>query len=567
MSCDKSFFKTMVTLTRKQDVVMKCCIDGHNTFIHGPGGTGKSVLIRELYAKLKKIGKPVAITTPTGAAAVNLGIFATTIHSILGTGTPKKEDFPSFLNALLKNKKALEYLAGLSVLVVDEISFVSGRFLIILHLLFCVAKQCFDKPFGGLQLILLGDFFQLPPVVITKEDRWGYFMCFRVFKKIGFYPVRFDLTEVLRQEDPLFIKALGSWRLGVNPFEFRGLLKACEKRKDPNPRIPPVTICLSNAEAKRVNDIQLNEEPDEGDTKQVLCRSYSFVAMNKTVVLPKSAKRKYSKSISVIVEAPDSVRRAHLQSKKNILRVGHMDEEMYIRAGEYIMFRADLCSKVKNRTRGCIVGFVSSSVVLQGTNVSTISAEGFKKHRLNLDEEDCEIAPDHFHDSLNKITAVRPLPVVKLTDGTLVVVGFYNFELSLPTLGHFVCYVRMPFVPAWAITFNCAQGLTLDKVSFTVRDKTLPPGYLYVLVSRLRSLRGLFINGSTDKLRFWADKEVRACFGVLTHVYSGKEWEGPDMHHTIAKLSYEKWFALAMKTKLSDEKLHTKRKLHQLNTF
>ena len=138
--------------------------DKQSVFFTGSAGTGKSVLMREIISVLKKTYRRepdrVAVTASTGLAACNVG--GVTLHSFAGIGLGK-EDVEELVKKIKRNTKAKQRWMRTKVLVIDEISMVDGA---LFDKLEAIARAIRNngRPFGGLQLVLTGDFFQLPPV-------------------------------------------------------------------------------------------------------------------------------------------------------------------------------------------------------------------------------------------------------------------------------------------------------------------------------------------------------------------------------------------------------------------
>lgn len=146
---------------------------GHNVYLTGSAGTGKTYLLNEYIEYLRVREVPVAITASTGIAATHIG--GQTIHSWSGIGisdvVTKKE-----LDRIAKNKQTVSRLVKTKVLIIDEISMLSGKVLTgISDILKHFRKS--SEPFGGLQVILSGDFFQLPPVSrepMTNREKFAF---------------------------------------------------------------------------------------------------------------------------------------------------------------------------------------------------------------------------------------------------------------------------------------------------------------------------------------------------------------------------------------------------------
>lgn len=156
-------------LSPEQEQAFDAICSGQNVFITGPAGTGKSLVLGRAVAALRAAGKAVQVTAPTGVAAELVG--GTTIHAMCGFGVPKTvADFNKML--FTDTKERLQHACD--VLVIDEVSMLSGELLDrideLLRRLRTLAGQP-SRPFGGVQLVLLGDFYQLSPIVERREGR------------------------------------------------------------------------------------------------------------------------------------------------------------------------------------------------------------------------------------------------------------------------------------------------------------------------------------------------------------------------------------------------------------
>lgn len=168
-------------LNHRQQDAKELILSGESIFVTGAGGTGKTVLLRDVCEELERRGKIVAVTASTGIAA--LAIEGTTLHAALGCGVAHlTTDFTRKPSTLDKKR-----LQALDVLVVDEISMVSGEFLDRSDERLREIRGAPDVPFGGVQLLAIGDFLQLPPVsgVSAREkSRKGF--CPALFLNRGY---------------------------------------------------------------------------------------------------------------------------------------------------------------------------------------------------------------------------------------------------------------------------------------------------------------------------------------------------------------------------------------------
>jgi ATP-dependent DNA helicase PIF1 len=199
-------------LSEEQRGILKAVVEeGKSVFFTGSAGTGKSVLMKQIIAKLrdKYVREPdrVAVTASTGLAACHIeGI---TLHSFAGAGLAK-EPAPELVKKVRRNAKTKSRWQRTKVLIIDEISMVDGDLYDKLeHIARAIRNN--GRPFGGIQLVITGDFFQLPPVPEKGKSA-----------KFAFDAATWNttiehtilLTHVFRQKDPTFANMLNEIRLG-----------------------------------------------------------------------------------------------------------------------------------------------------------------------------------------------------------------------------------------------------------------------------------------------------------------------------------------------------------------
>ncbi len=140
---------------------------GGNVFLTGPAGSGKTFLLRKFITHLKNKKKSVSVTATTGLAATHLN--GRTIHSWAGIGI-QTEITANLIEKILSKKTLANDIRTTDVLIIDEISMLHDYRLDMVDQVCQVVKNEMDKPFGGLQVVLSGDFFQLPPVGRAGEE-------------------------------------------------------------------------------------------------------------------------------------------------------------------------------------------------------------------------------------------------------------------------------------------------------------------------------------------------------------------------------------------------------------
>ena len=168
---------------------------GHTTFLTGAAGAGKSYVLREYLSYLRAHKVPYAVTASTGIASTHIG--GQTIHSWSGLGI-RDSLSPYDVDALLEKQPLWKKWTSVSVLVIDEVSMLSAQFLDMLDSLGKAMRRN-ELPFGGLQVIFSGDFFQLPPISKRGESIALYAYHAKAWKESK--PVICYLTEQHRQED------------------------------------------------------------------------------------------------------------------------------------------------------------------------------------------------------------------------------------------------------------------------------------------------------------------------------------------------------------------------------
>lgn len=193
--------QSAISLSNEQEVVKELVSEkGKSVFFTGPAGTGKSVLMRAIIAQLKKkhARDPdrLAVTASTGLAACNIG--GMTLHSFSGIGLGK-DDVATLVKKIRRNPKAKNRWLRTKTLVIDEISMVDGDLFDKLSQIGRTLRNN-GRPWGGIQLVITGDFFQLPPVPDnnTRDTKFAF--------EAATWDTSIDhtigLTEVFRQKDP-----------------------------------------------------------------------------------------------------------------------------------------------------------------------------------------------------------------------------------------------------------------------------------------------------------------------------------------------------------------------------
>lgn len=205
-----------ITLSDKQTQALEMFKNGENVLVIGSAGTGKSRLIQEMRYVTEKTGnKRIAVCATTGIAAYNIG--GVTINSYMGIGTGE-HDVETLISRVERKRGMRERIRLTDIMIIDEISMMSGELFEKINAV-CQALRRSTRPFGGMQVVLVGDFYQLTPVfkrnttLYATEDTRLLFES-ETFTKYFSPSNTVLLTSNYRQADPVFVELLMRVRKG-----------------------------------------------------------------------------------------------------------------------------------------------------------------------------------------------------------------------------------------------------------------------------------------------------------------------------------------------------------------
>lgn len=270
------------------------CDTDENIFLTGKAGSGKTTFLKYIQTQTKKRS---AIVAPTGIAAINAG--GETIHSFLqlpfspfvpgnaggfGNQVAGVEDKHSLLARLKLRDTKLQLLRKLQLLIIDEISMVRADLLDAMDLVLRHVRRRWDKPFGGLQVVFIGDMFQLPPVA-TQED-WEilrrfypgtYFFDSKVIRQ--YPPLYIELTKIYRQKDKSFVDILNRIRTGNVTYDDIDVLNARQQQPGVD-YTGYIVLCTHNNIADKINAEELEKLPGQERTfKGIITNEFSDKAL------------------------------------------------------------------------------------------------------------------------------------------------------------------------------------------------------------------------------------------------------------------------------------------------
>ena len=237
-------------LNEKQLLVVNSVLKGLNIFLTGSPGTGKSYVLKEIISKYKLLKKGnIYITATTGCAAVNIN--GITLHSLFGI--KPNINIYTYVNKLLKvkfNNQIYKQIFFIDFLIIDEISMLDDKLCDNIDYILKNIKNN-DKPFGGIQILFVGDFFQLAPV----ENSY----CFNSKSWKELNPLLIELTEPVRHNnDMAFQIILSKLRYGLINEQIYKILKLLKKNNFDNDQIKPTILYPNNIDVDKINKDNLN---------------------------------------------------------------------------------------------------------------------------------------------------------------------------------------------------------------------------------------------------------------------------------------------------------------------
>jgi ATP-dependent DNA helicase PIF1 len=417
----------------------------NNVFVTGRAGTGKSTLLSHLIDNTKK---KVAVCAPTGVAALNVG--GVTIHSLFGFpfGILGTQDIRRHLS-----RRTREVLSAIDMLVIDEVSMVSSDMMDAIDTALGIAKGRTRLPFGGTQVVMFGDPYQLAPVPGNAEERAymaenyqsNWFFDAHVWRKDSLE--RFELNEIFRQKDEHFKHILNAIRDGSVTQEMLDDLNSAGNRWPKHEDV--IRLATVNDAVNSVNTQRLARIDTETKTFHAIYGEGDQKVFGNT--LPAE---------SVIT----------LKVGAQVMFIKNDDTNKRAKDGTVL-------KRWVNGTIGHVVDLPKSGgvvVEVEGERLE-VGMSTWEKVRYEIEEDFDEVS--------GKVREV------------LVAVPVAEFR-------------QLPLRLAWAVTVHKSQGQTYDEVQIDLGRGAFAPGQTYVALSRVRSLEGMYLTRAIRRQDIMVDPHV-----------------------------------------------------------
>lgn len=282
----------------KQGLALEIMLAGQSVLLTGPAGAGKTYVLNQFIKFAKSEGKHVSVTATTGLAATHLG--GTTIHSWSGIGV--QDYLPSgFADHIAKGRR--EIIEKTDVLVIDEISMLHDFRLDMVDEA-CRLVRGVDEPFGGIQLIMSGDFFQLPPINRGDSRAGGFVVNSQVWQELD--PVICYLAEQHRQDDEKLLDILNALRAGdIRRHHAETLLARTEVFPDELEQL--TELHTVNIDVDKLNEAKLAAlDGDELTYSQMTTGSENYVEnLQRSVLAPANLKLKKGALVMSVKNSPE----------------------------------------------------------------------------------------------------------------------------------------------------------------------------------------------------------------------------------------------------------------------
>lgn len=408
-------------LSKEQKVALELCQSGENIFLTGGAGSGKSFVIREFMQKMDP--KQMPILASTGAAAVLLG--GRTFHSFFGLGIMEGGPQATF-NRVINDSKTMKRLKQVEGVIIDEISMIPGDALNIAEALTQAAKES-TLPWGGLRVIAVGDFGQLPPVTRFGQKRdWAFLT--ETWRKTDFQNCALHFNQ--RIQDDLFLKVLEDVRDGKVSENVRQFLEEHTRDHDedhPGTRLFPRRDLSENYNQKKL--LEINEDEFIVDSIYLGEQRYIDI-LTKSAPVPVQLKLKVGCRILFLKNDPQ---KKYVNGTRGVL-VHHESDHLIVRKDNGREIKVEKMSFALQDADGN----VKASVIQYPINLAYATTI-HKSQGATLDELWCDLGslwePGHAYVALSRLREPSGLHIVRWNAKSIIVdPAVQKFYQNLPLI-------------------------------------------------------------------------------------------------------------------------------------
>ncbi len=434
---------------------------GVSIFLTGKAGTGKTTFLHHIVERCRKRSIVVA---PTGVAAVNAG--GVTIHSFFQLPfCPYLPDVKELVteyqlpeNQRQLRKSKIDIIRTLDLLIIDEISMVRADLLDAVDAVMRRYRRS-GRPFGGVQLLMIGDVQQLAPVVTDEERPYiervyasPFFFHSKALQRLQYITIQ--LTTVYRQQDPLFLRLLNNIR---------------------DSKFDEATLAALNSRVRKPGDPAVFADGQE----PILLTTHNWQA--------DEVNRRNLEALDTPVHIFDAVVEGNFPDS-----AAPTERHLELKVGAQVMFVKN--DSLGHRYYNGMIGVVES-VETDGTSdgqkhIVVVNSEG---ERIDVGQERWDTWKYEIDSTDNQIKPIL--------DGV---------------------FVQYPLKTAWAVTIHKAQGLTFDRLQVDA-SAAFTYGQVYVALSRCRSLEGLTLLSPITPQNAFENKDIEQFNGTMTPIEQAEE--------------------------------------------
>lgn len=466
-------------LSPEQKIAYKKVVQGQSVFITGPGGTGKTKLIKTIIEFLNSTKTTHSVCAMTGCAAILLNSSAKTLHSWsgikLGKGTKSE-----VINMVLRNKRVVQNWKRTKCIILDEVSMLSKKIFEIIEELARIIHHS-TMPFGGMQVIFTGDFFQLPPIGTDGEPDTEKF-CFEstIWNSVFKPENQIELKTIFRQNDPIYINILLQIRKGELDDENAQILFKYLKRdfdEAAHNGCVPTKLFPLRTKVDYVNTMMFSKikEKEYIFDNIVITNCISMLESGKPLdleVLKKCASmtsQDIEYEITQLINNTPCLPRLRLKKGAAVMCTVNLDME----------------NGICNGSQGIVIDIIESTPY--------------------------------------------NIPVVRFSNGITKKLSIHYWQSEeFPT----IAIGQIPLCLAWALTIHKIQGTTLEMAEMDIGQCIFEYGQTYVALSRIKSLDGLYLS-EFNPFKIKANPKVKEYYENLSNIQQTITIENESIDNTF----------------------------------